>query len=113
MDIQARTTQTGPLPATLMPMTVDLDGPKGIFGKLDLPEVKTTSKGADVAVKGQRIRVTDMEAFLAFNKSIQLDDKLTMHLKNGKGQIKALAMKSAITYEKPVPLTGMDGPATE
>ncbi|KAF2671978.1 hypothetical protein BT63DRAFT_422491 [Microthyrium microscopicum] len=94
-------------------MTVDLVGPKGAFGKLNLPEVKTTSKGADVIIKDQKIQITDMEAFLAFNKSLQLDEKLTMHLDNGQGTIKALGMKSKIVYKKPVAMKGMDGPQTE
>lgn len=113
MSIESKTTHTGPLPATMAPMTVELVGPKGVFGKLDLPEVKTNSKGALVNVNDQKITVTDMDAFMAFNKSIQLDEKLTMYLDNGKGTIKALSMKSNIVYKKPVSMKGMDGPQTE
>jgi hypothetical protein len=113
MSIESKTTHTGPLPATLSPMTVDLIGPKGPFGKLNLPEVKTNSKGADVIIKDQKIQITDFAAFLAFNKSLQLDEKLTMYLDNGHGTIKALGMKSKIVYKKPVAMKGMDGPQTE
>jgi hypothetical protein len=113
MSIDSKTTHTGPLPATLAPMVVDLVGPKGVFGKLNLPEVKTNSKGAVVTVTDQKIDITDLEAFLAFNKSLQLDEKLTMYLDNGKGTIKALGMKSNIVYKKPVNMSGMDGPQTE
>jgi hypothetical protein len=113
MAIGSKTTHTGPLPATLAPMTVDMIGPKGAFGKLDLPEVKTTSKGAVINIPDQYIKILDMEAYLAFVKSIQLDEKLTMMLDNGKGTIKALGLKSNIVYKKPVHLIGMDGPQTE
>lgn len=91
-------------------MTVDLVGPGGAFGKLDLPEVKTSSKGTDVHIDPQLITITDFEAFKAFVKSITQEEKLTLRLENGKGTIKALGMKSNITYQKPVQLAGMNGP---
>lgn len=91
-------------------MTVDLVGPKGVFGKLELAEVKTTSKGADVNISNQLINIIDMEAYSAFVKSLQLDEKITMHLDNGQGTIKALmGMKSKIVYKKAVHMKGMDG----
>jgi len=113
MSIESKTTHTGPLPATLAPMTVDMVGPKGVFGRLDLPEVKTTSKGAVVNVNDQLIKITNQEAYLAFTKSIQIDEKLSMELDNGQGTIKALGMKSKIVYKKPVHMLGMDGPQTQ
>jgi len=112
MAIESKTTHTGPLPATLAPMTVDMVGPKGVFGRLDLPEVKTTSKGALVNVPDQLIKITNMDAYLAFTKSIQIDEKVSMELDNGQGTIKALGMKSNIVYKKPVHMLGMDGPQT-
>jgi len=113
MFIDSKTTHTGPLPATLAPMTVDMVGPKGIFAQLDLPEVKTNSKGAVVMIPDQNIKITDKTAYLAFVKALMWDDKLTMHLDNGKGTIKALGMKSNIVYKKPVHMLGMNGPQTE
>lgn len=108
--IESKTTNTGPLPATLAPMTVDMVGPKGSFGKLDLPEVKTNSKGALVNVKDQLIKIIDMDAYLAYSKALQLDEKNEMYLDNGVGTIKALGMKSKIVYKKGVTYPGMDGP---
>jgi hypothetical protein len=113
MAIESKTTHTGPLPATLAPMTVDMIGPKGTFGRLDLPEVKTTSKGALINIPDQHIKIIDMAAYLAFVKSIQLDEKLVMMLDHGKGTIKALGMKNNIVYKKAVNLIGMDGPQTQ
>jgi len=114
MSIESRVTNTGPLGATQSPLTVDMIGPKGIFGRLDLPEVKTKSLGTDVNIENQRINIIDMEAYHAFVKSIQLDEKLVLRLDNGKGTIKALfGMRSNIIYKKTVELTGMNGPKVE
>jgi hypothetical protein len=114
MSIDSRTTNTGPAPAVLQPMTVDMIGPKGAFGRLDLPEVKTNIRGADVLIRDQHIQITDLEAYLAFSRSIQLDEKLSMLLDNGIGQIKALGfLKANIKYKKQVDILGMDGPQTE
>jgi len=113
MSIESRVTNTGPVSATQAPMTVDMIGPKGVFGRLDLPEVKTKSSGADVKIERQLIKIVDHEAYQAFVKSIQLDEKLTLRLDNGKGTIKSLGMKSNITYKKNVDMLGMNGPKTE
>jgi len=114
MDIESRTYDTGLAPATLQPMTVDMVGPKGAFAKLDLPEVRTNIKGADVNITGQLIKIEDMDAYYAFSRSIQLDEHFSMMLDNGVGQIKALGLLRAnITYKKQVDMRGMDGPQTE
>jgi len=44
-------------------------GTAGCFGRLDLPEIKTSSSGTTVKVTDQLIKIVDMEAFKAFNKS--------------------------------------------
>jgi len=114
MSIESRTYNTGAAPATLYPMTVDMIGPQGTFGKLNLPEVRTSSKGADVIINDQLIKITDMAAYQAFQRSIQLDEKLSMLLNNGAGQIKALNfLKATITYKKQVDMLGMNGPQTK
>jgi hypothetical protein len=113
MSIESRVTNTGPIPATQAPMTVDMIGPKGVFGRLDLPEVKTKSSGTDVKIEDQLIQIVDHEAYQAFVKSIQLDEKLTLRLDNGQGTIKSLGMKSKIVYKKNVDLLGMNGPKIE
>jgi len=112
MEIESRATNTGPLSAVQSPMTVDMIGPKGIYGKLNLPEVKTKSSGVDVHIPMHKVDIVDQEAYLAFVKAIQLDEKLTIRLDNGVGQIKALFTKSNITYRKNVELLGMHGPKT-
>jgi len=113
MGIESRTTNTGLIPAVMHPMTVDLVGPKGVFARMDLPEVRTSPKGADVNVEAQRIQIVNMEAYLAFSKSLQLDERLTLQLDNGKGVIKAMGLKANIMYKKNVSLLGMDGPDTQ
>jgi len=113
MTIESKVTHTGPVSATQSPLTVDMIGPQGVFGKLNLPEVKTKSSGTFVNIPPQLIKIVDHVAYQAFVKSIQLDEKLTLRLDNGEGTIKALGMKSKIVYRKNVELMGMNGPKTE
>jgi len=114
MEVESNTYNTGVAPAVLAPMTVEMVGPKGVFGYLDLPEVKTSSKGADVNIAPQNIKITNMEAYKAFSTAIQLDEEVTMTLDNGEGTIKALSFLTAnIVYKKDVTMKGMDGPMTE
>jgi Protein of unknown function (DUF3712) len=113
MSIESRVTNTGPLGATMSAMTVEMVGPKGVFGHLEFPEIKTSSKGATVSIDDQKIEIVDMEAYLAFSKSIQLDEKLTLRLQNGKGTIKSFGLKANIVYNKEVSMLGMNGPKTE
>jgi len=67
--MESRVANMGPVGATMSPMTVDMCGTAGCFGRLDLPEIKTSSSGTTVKVMDQLIRIVDMEAFKAFNKS--------------------------------------------
>jgi hypothetical protein len=113
MELEARVVKTGPISATLLPMTVDMVGPKGVFGKVQLPEIKTQPSGTDVHVTPQKIHIINQEAFQAFVKSIQLDDKIVLRLDNGKGQIKAMFMTANINYQKNVDIIGMNGPKIE
>ncbi|KAE9962431.1 hypothetical protein BLS_000334 [Venturia inaequalis] len=113
MTIESKVTNTGPVSATQSALTVDMVGPAGIFGKLDLPEVKTKSSGTVVNIPAQVVKIIDHAAYQAFVKSIQLDEKLTLRLENGQGTVKALGMKSKIVYKKNVELLGMNGPKTE
>jgi hypothetical protein len=113
MFITVKVTGTGPVGSTMSPMLVDMIGAKGTFGKLQLPEVKTKATGVVIDVPDQKIEILDMDAFLAFVESIQLDKSVTMMLDNGKGTIKALGLTSNITYKKKVDFLGMNGPKTE
>lgn len=94
-------------------MDVDLIGPKGKFGVLSLPEIKTASSGTKVHVKPQRIAIVSHEAFQAFVKAIMLDEHIVLHLDNGKGKIKAMFMSANIVYKKDVDIVAMNGPKIE
>jgi len=114
MQVESNTYNTGITSATLAPMTVEMVGPEGVFGYLNLPEVKTSSKGADVNISPQHIKITNMEAYKAFSTAIQLDEEVTMTLDNGDGNIKALlGLTAKVVYKKEVTMKGMDGPYTE
>ena len=113
MEIESRVTNTGPVSSTISPMTVDLVGPGGAFGKLDLPVIKTNSAGTDVNIPAQLIKITDKAAFKAFVTAILRDESLLLQLKNGKGTVKAMmGMSAQIDYNKDCPLKGMHGPKT-
>lgn len=113
MELKARVLRTGPVGATLLPMKVDMIGPKGVFGVVELPEIKTVPSGTNVHVTPQKIDILNQEAFQAFVKSIQLDEKIVLHLDNGKGKIKALFMSANILHKKDVDIIGMNGPQVE
>ncbi|TVY38328.1 hypothetical protein LSUB1_G005140, partial [Lachnellula subtilissima] len=112
MSLVCKVANTGPISATMTPMTLSMSGNAGCFGTLNLPEIKTSSAGTTITVDEQRIEIVDTDAFVAFNKSIMSDSSLTLHLTNGSSTIKALFLSSKITYAKDVLLTGMSGPLT-
>ncbi|OIW25864.1 hypothetical protein CONLIGDRAFT_672795 [Coniochaeta ligniaria NRRL 30616] len=111
MSIESRATGTGPVPAKLAPMEVDLVFGGACFGKLKLPEVNTSPSGCDVNIYDQLIRIVDIGAFKAFVKSLMLDEKLTLTLDNGKCSIAAFRfLKGNCIYKKDVHIKGMNGP---
>jgi len=112
MSLVCKVANTGPISATMTPMTLSMSGAAGCFGTLALPKIKTSSSGTTVTVTEQRIEIVDMDAFVAFNKSIMHDSSLTLHLTNGSSTITALFLSANITYAKDVHLTGMSGPLT-
>jgi len=65
-------------------MTVDMVGPTGIFGRLNLPKVKVKNGVADVVITDQVIQIVDMENFKAFMKAMIQDEELVLRFENGK-----------------------------
>jgi hypothetical protein len=112
MSIDSMVRNSGPVSATMAAMELDMAGPGGVFGRLKLPEVLTKSSGTQVKIDDQLIKVTNMDAFVAFNHAIMNDENLVLKLENGKTTIKALMLKSNITYAKNVHMKGMNGPKT-
>ncbi|OLN91941.1 hypothetical protein CCHL11_01531 [Colletotrichum chlorophyti] len=110
MSLVSKVTGTGPMGATMAPMTVDMMFNGGCFGKLDLPEVKTKSGGTEVVVDDQVIKIIDREAFKAFVKAIMCDESLVLRLDNGECTIKALGLSANVKYAKDVQIVGMGGP---
>ncbi|KAL1881102.1 hypothetical protein VTK73DRAFT_4779 [Phialemonium thermophilum] len=110
MSIESRVTKTGPVPATMSSMTVEMVFRGGCFGKLVLPEVKTSPSGASVNIYDQPIRILDMTAFCAFVDALMNDEELILTLENGACTIRSLFMTGRCTYRKDVRLCGMNGP---
>ena len=110
MEIEARITNIGHIGATLNAMPVDIIGPQGVFGKLDLPKIKLQPSGTDIYIKPQRIEIVDHDAFQAFVKSIQLDERTSLSLFNPKAQVSAVMMTATASFHKTVDMLGMNGP---
>lgn len=93
-------------------MQVDLVGPAGAFGKLQLPTVKTAGSSTSLTIEDQTVKIIDFNAFNAFVKALIQDENITLHLKNGHTTLKALAMTNKVVYEKPIEMKGLNGPQT-
>jgi hypothetical protein len=93
-------------------MEVDIVGPAGMFGRLRLPEVITKSSGTDIIIAEQEIKISNMEAFIAYVKALMNDEAMIMRLENGHATIRAFWTKSNIIYAKDVHLKCMNGPKT-
>lgn len=107
MSLQGRATKIGVATATISEMTVDLVGPRGAFGRLDVPAIKMGSLGADITIIDQMVTIIDMEAFKAFVQAMLQDEDLTLRLENGKTTVKSMGMKSSIVYSKVIHLKGL------
>lgn len=112
MSLEGRVTGTGPIPATMAPMDVDLIFKGTCFGKFQLPQVQTRFGGTQINVYDQTIKVLDMPAFHGFVNSIMSDEDAVLTLDNGHCSITSFGMRGKCTYRKDIALRGMRGPTT-
>lgn len=112
-SVEAQVYRTGPVYATISAMELDLAGPKGIYGKLMLPEMKITPTETKINVKDQRIQITNMEAFFALQRELVQGEMTTLSLENGSGTVKVMRMIFPIKFSKKCEIKGMNGPKTE
>lgn len=114
MALVNRVTGTGPTSAIMAPMVVDLVFGGVTWGKLQLPEVITSSSGTDVICEEQEIKILDQKAFRDFVKALMLDEELVLTLDNGdckiSSKILGFTAKSNVVYKKDLIITGMRGP---
>lgn len=114
MALVNRVTGTGPTSATMAPMVVDLVFGGVTWGKLQLPEIITSSGGTDVICEEQEIKILDQDAFRAFVKALMLDEELVLTLDNGdckiSSKILGFTAKSNVVYKKDLIISGMRGP---
>ncbi|KAI1820272.1 hypothetical protein F4861DRAFT_533822 [Xylaria intraflava] len=113
VSMEACITKTGPVSASISPMTVDLHGPAGQFGKVTLPPIKTRTRvnGTEVVVTSQLVHIIDKEALQAFIRAIIEGSTAVLSLRNGHTSITALGIAPReIVYEKEIELPGMKGP---
>ena len=107
MTMRGKATKIGVATASMSEMTVDLVGPGGTFGRLDVPAIKMGSFGANITIIDQLVEITDMKAFKSFLAAIMQDDSLLLRLENGEATVKALGTKSNIVYRKNIHLRGL------
>lgn len=114
MALVNRVTGTGPTSATMSPMVVDLVFGGVTWGKLQLPEVITSSSGTEIICEEQEIKILDQDAFRAFVKALMLDEQLVLTLDNGDCKISSKVLgftaKSNVVYKKDLVIGGMRGP---
>ncbi|KAI0161351.1 hypothetical protein GGR57DRAFT_354344 [Xylariaceae sp. FL1272] len=111
VSLEARVVKTGPTSATISPMTLDLCGPLGCFGKIKLPAITTQTNGTDVVVNNQLVEISDTKALQAFIEPLLKNEGVKLSLRNGNATIKALGVgPREICYEKDIDLKGMNGP---
>lgn len=113
MEVEANVSNTGYISATLHASTVALIGPRGLFGRLDLPKLKLQPSGTRLHVPPQEIVIEDHEAFEAFVKGIQLYQLTSLTLSNPEAKVSAVFLTTTANFTKTVGLPGMDGPRIE
>ena len=113
LSLECRVTNTGPFTATMTAMSVDMVGPQGKFGRLELPEMTFTENGGHVRVENQRIHILDMNPFIAFTKALMQQEKTLLTIENGKPKMKVVGMKVDIDFRKTIEIAGLNGPRTE
>jgi hypothetical protein len=113
MEIEAHISNTGAISATLHALTVALIGPKGTFGKLEMPKLKLQPSGTRVFIPPQKITIVNHEAFQAFVKGIQLYQLTSLTLSNPAAKVSAVFLTTTANFTKTVGLPGMDGPRIE
>jgi hypothetical protein len=105
--MKGKASKIGVVTATISAMTVDLVGPGGTFGRLDVPAIKMGSFGANVTILDQVVSIVDMDALKAFVRAIMQNESLVLRLENGHATVKAMGVKSSIIYRKEIHLKGL------
>lgn len=108
LELRGRVLRTGPIAATMAPMTVDFVGPRGFFAKVEVPQIKTSSSGTEVYVPAQKVRIAKADAFFEFVETVLRKKTVDFGLDNGKGTVKAMFMSASINFKKQVQAPGMD-----
>lgn len=88
-------------------MVVDLVGPGGPFGQLDLPAFKMGFFGGDIRVHNRVIHIRDMTAFKAFVGAIMQDEDLVLRLESPLAAVKAMGLTVNVPYRKDLHLKGL------
>lgn len=109
MSIDCRVSGTGPVSSTVSPMELDLMFDGYCFGRLNLPEIRTSFRGAKVMVHDQTIEILDVAAYKMFVRSVILGAETSFQLDNGDCTISALGLSKSCDYALDLSMRGMGG----
>ncbi|OTB05391.1 hypothetical protein M426DRAFT_21983 [Hypoxylon sp. CI-4A] len=113
ISLEARHTNTGRVSAELSPISLEMHGPSGSFGRITLPAHTVTPTGAYVAVERQQVRITDKAALIFFLRAVLKGTRTPFRLRNGACTIAVPAFgvgPRPLVYEQDAELVCMNGP---
>lgn len=109
MSIDCKVTGTGPVSSIVSAMDLDLLFDGRSFGRLSLPEIRTSFRGAKVMVHDQTIEVSDATTYKMFVRSVILGDETSFQLDNGRCTISSMGLTKHIDYSLDLSMRGMSG----
>lgn len=110
ITIESRVTGTGPVCSTVSAVELELTFNGCCFGKLRLPEVKTSLWGTKVAIREQKLQILDMAVFKAYMRSVIINNDTCFQLENGECTIRSFGVVAHCSYCLDIPTPGMMGP---
>ncbi|KAJ4424071.1 hypothetical protein N0V82_001318 [Gnomoniopsis sp. IMI 355080] len=116
ISLTARIYDTGPLPATIADMKLDMYSTSSAdakaFASITLPPVHARPSGTVCKVTDQRVEILDAAAFHTFNKNLLLQEELPTYIR-GTGKLilpwPVDFLSTVVKYEKVEMLKGLDG----
>ena len=105
LDLRSRIENTGPISATLDPMTLSLTTLDGkVLGNITTPELHARSSGEDLTVS-QRFTITNTAGFFQFGVGLLLNQTAQFRV-SGQTTLRALGQHTTVQYNKTIAIPG-------
>ncbi|KAF5607218.1 ubiquitin ligase (Hul4) [Fusarium subglutinans] len=108
--IEGRMFGTGTISSTIISTEASLSFNGTAFGRIKLPQTKTSFWGTDFVVQEQRVEITDYPNYCAFIRGIIVDDETSLQLENNNCTVRALGTSSVCNLRLDMPLKAIGGP---